>query len=162
MAVVGDESGTSGAGGPPPEPVKGSEESLPKRVLAEVRGWPRAILGMIVAAIIALLVAGTWAHFSGSDATGFHGFILGPTGTAVYQAPAVSSEQVGDLPANAGVVVVCTRKRGDPVVGPKRGGGTQVSRVWDKVRPDGSSKTLGFVPDALVKTGTTKPVEPAC
>jgi hypothetical protein len=116
---------------------------------------------MIVAAIIAVVVPGAWMHFSGSGANGFHAFILGPTGAAVHQGPTAASEQVGDLPSNAGVVVVCTRT-GDPVVGPRRGGGTLTTRIWDKVRPDGTSDVLGFVPDALVKTGTTNPVAPVC
>jgi hypothetical protein len=116
---------------------------------------------MIVAAIIALLVAGAWTTLSGSADTGFHGFILGAAGSAIHQGPTVSSKQVGDLPSGAGVAVVCTRTR-DAVVGPRHGGGTLTSRVWDKVRPDGSQDTLGFVPDALVKTGTINPVARVC
>ena len=116
---------------------------------------------MVVAAIIAVVVAGLWMHFSESADSGFHGFILGPSGTVVHTGPTVSSEQVGDLPSGAGVVVICT-KTGDAVVGPRHGGGTLTSRIWDKVRPDGSAEALRFVPDALVKTGTTNPVAHGC
>jgi hypothetical protein len=116
---------------------------------------------MIVAAVIGLVVAGVWTNLSGSGKSGFHGFILGPSGIAVHAGPTISSQQVADLPSGAGVVIVCTRT-GDAVVGPRHGGGTLTSRVWDQVRPDGSQDVLGFVPDALVKTGTTNPVAPGC
>lgn len=117
MAVVGDESGSNKAGAPSSDPVDAPDKSLLKRILHEVRRWPRAIVGMIVAGIIAVLVGLVWTHFSGSEAKGFPGFILGPSGTAVRQGPTVSSATVGNLAANTGVVVVCTRT-GDPVVGP--------------------------------------------
>jgi hypothetical protein len=161
MAVVGGDSGASGSGAAPPDPVTTPKKSLPERMRDEVGKWPRAVLGMIVAGVIALLVGLAWMHFTGSDATGFQGFILGSSGTAVHQGPTVSSEDVGQLQSGADVFVVCT-STGDAVVGPKHGGGTQTTRLWDKVRPNGSSETLGFVPDVLVKTGTTNPVAPHC
>jgi hypothetical protein len=161
MAAVGGDSGANGSDAAPPDAVATSNKSVPKRMFAEVRKWPRTVLGMIVAAIIAVVVAGLWMHFTGPDNTGFQGFILGPSGTAVHQGPTVSSDNVGQLQSGAGVLVVCT-STGDAVVGPKHGGGTQTTRLWDKVRPAGSSDTLGFVPDVLVKTGTTNPVAPHC
>jgi hypothetical protein len=160
-AVGGDGGGTSGSRAAPPHAKAASEKSLLQRFLAEVRGWPPAIVGMIVAAVIGLLLAGVWPTLFGPGSTGFHGFILGPSGTAVHRAPTLSSQQVGDLPSGAGVVVGCTTT-GDAVVGPRHGGGTLTSRIWDKVRPEGAETAVGFVPDALVKTGTIKPVAPAC
>jgi hypothetical protein len=44
----------------------------------------------------------------------------------------------------------------------RHGGGIIKTRVWDSIRTATSAGQLGFVPDALVETGSTKPTAHPC
>jgi hypothetical protein len=91
----------------------------------------------------------------------FRGFILRKPSLQIRSAPALSARIVGYLPFDAEVLIVCTAI-GDPVSGPRHGGGTLTTPVWDKVRTDNSSGPAGFVPDARVDTGTARPTAHSC
>jgi hypothetical protein len=91
----------------------------------------------------------------------FQGFILGQTGLEVRKTAMLSGSVVASLPPGTTVYIVCTAT-GDAVSGPRHGGGTLTTRIWDYIRTASSTGPLGFVPDAWVDTGTTKPVTRAC
>jgi hypothetical protein len=91
----------------------------------------------------------------------FQGYILGPTGLPVRKMPRLSGPIVATLQPGTNVFIVCTR-RGDAVTGPRHGGGIIKTRVWDSIRTATSAGQLGFVPDALVETGSTKPTAHPC
>ena len=91
----------------------------------------------------------------------FQGYILGQTGLPVRKIPRISGPIVATLPPGTTVFIVCT-KRGDAVTGPRHGGGIVKTRVWDSIRTATSPGQLGFVPDALVETGSTQPTARSC
>lgn len=89
-------------------------------------------------------------------------FILRRPNIEYRAAPRRSAQVLGYLPYNSPVYIVCTAT-GDPVTGPGRAGSAPITtRVWDRVRTERDGDDLGFVPDAWVKTGTTRPVARAC
>jgi hypothetical protein len=92
----------------------------------------------------------------------FRGFILRRPSIEVRARPKLSAQVVGYLPYDTPVYVVCTATS-DPVTGPGRAGSAPITtRVWDLVRTERGGDDLGFVPDAWVKTGTTRPVARSC
>jgi hypothetical protein len=92
----------------------------------------------------------------------FRGFVLRRPNVELRARPKLSAQALGYLPSNTPVYIVCTAT-GDPVTGPGRAGWAPVTtRVWDMVRTERGGDDLGFVPDMWVKTGTTRPVAPAC
>ena len=97
----------------------------------------------------------------GSLAGTFRGSVLRHPSLAVQQAPTLSAPVTGTLRYNSVVVIACT-SIGDLVSGPFGKGQLLATPVWDKVRTDPAGKVLGFVPDAWIRTGTTKPVAPGC
>jgi hypothetical protein len=104
------------------------------------------------------------APASGTPASGsmFRGFVLSRPSIEIRTEPELSSQVVGYLSYGTEVFIVCTAI-GDPVQGPGAGGGPSVTTpVWDKVRTRADDSDLGFVPDAWIKTGTTKPQAPGC
>ena len=90
--------------------------------------------------------------------TGFQGYLLGQTGIKVRDTPKVVGRIVAILPPGTTVFIACTKK-GDAVRGPRHGGGTITTLVWDYIR---AANRAGFVPDALVDTGSVKPVARSC
>ena len=90
----------------------------------------------------------------------YRAYVLAPnpglTGANVYAEPKLSSPLVGNLPVSSVVNIDCVSK-GDPVEGPGvQGQPRQSTDLWDKVRPEGDSSDLGFVPDAWINTNGTK------
>jgi hypothetical protein len=92
---------------------------------------------------------------------GFQAYILPQYGATVRVQPLDAATAVSVLPYNSAVTIVCTQM-GSAVTGPGPGTTTITSHLWDKVRANGSDEPIGFVPDALVKTGTTKPEAGPC
>lgn len=165
--VVLDEGSGTGSLGPKPAEGAGGAKSF-GRVYKLVGTWPRRAATFVaitfIGAVIAQFVPDVRHSLFGA-AQGFHGTILrppqGPQDVTIRDRPTNSSLNAGTLAPGSGVVIVCTA-HGDPVTGPGHGGGTLTSRIWDKVRTDTSNDPLGFVPDALVNTGTTKPEASGC
>lgn len=91
----------------------------------------------------------------------FQGAILGQTGVPVRKTAERSGSAVAVLQPGTPVFIVCT-KEGDAVAGPRHGGGTITTRVWDYIRTATSPGPLGFVPDALVNTYSMKPKGHSC
>lgn len=160
----------NGAGFAPPRPeAAGGDGSESSRRLHNLRGtWPRRVASFVavtvVGAVIVQFVPDIRHSLFGSD-SGFHGTILrpptGPPDVTIRDRPTNTSRNAGTLAPGVGVVIIC-KARGDPVIGPSHGSAVLTSRLWDKVRLDGGHELLGFVPDALVNTGTTNPEASGC
>lgn len=146
----------------------GDGAKTPRRLHKFLGTWPRRaatfVIVTVVGAVIAQFVPDVRNSVFPPD-RGFHATILrppdGPPDVRIRERPTNSSLNVGTLAPGTGVVILCTA-HGNSVTGPGHGGGTVTSRLWDKVQIDASNDLLGFVPDALVNTGTTKPEAPAC
>lgn len=99
---------------------------------------------------------------TGQPAALFRGFVLQEPSLEVRAEPVLSAAITGYLPHESEVFIVCTTIS-DPVLGPGAAGQAPISTpVWDKVRTSVDGPDVGFVPDALVKTGTAKPQARAC
>jgi len=91
----------------------------------------------------------------------FPGYVISDPSLQIRAVPRHSGHIVGYLAHDAEVIIVCTTI-GDPVTGPRHGGGQITTPVWDKVRTSTSAAAVGFVPDAWINTGRVRPVAPTC
>jgi tRNA A-37 threonylcarbamoyl transferase component Bud32 len=85
--------------------------------------------------------------------------LLGPA-LAVRQSPSLAAPVLGQLPVKTAAVIVCTAI-GD-AVSRTFGSHPITTPVWDGVRAHTAGRTLGFVPDAFMQTGSDGPVAPPC
>jgi hypothetical protein len=163
-----DEASTAPLSPPRLAAAGGDCAETPRRLHKFLGTWPRRaatfVTVTVVGAVIVQFVPDVRNSLVPPD-RGFHATILrppdGPPDVTIRERPTNSSPSAGTLAPGTGVVIVCT-SQGNPVTGPGHGGGTLTSRLWDKVQTDASNDPLGFVPDALVNTGTTKPEALAC
>jgi hypothetical protein len=106
------------------------------------------------------------SHDRAAGQTPYQAYVLAPkpglTGAPVYAAPNTSSRTVGNLAKDRTVYIDCVLK-GNPVEGPGvEGQPRQTTDLWDKIRPEGDTSDLGFMPDAWVNTNGTAPRAPFC
>jgi len=94
-----------------------------------------------------------------SPASYFQGSLL--KSVNVETTPSTTAPPASYLSVGTPVFIVCT-KNGDPVTGPRRGGGINRTNIWDYIQTSTSSKPVGYVPDVWVETGTTKRVAHPC
>ena len=140
----------------------------PRRLHKFLGTWPRRVATFVAVTVVGAVIVQFVPDVRNSlfpSERGFHATILrppeGPPDVTIRERPTILSASAGTLAPGTGVVIVCTA-HGTPVTGPSHGGGTLTSRLWDKVQTDASNDPLGFIPDALANTGTTKPEAPAC
>jgi uncharacterized protein YraI len=122
----------------------------PRRV---VRSRTLGALALVVTVASFVGVALTLAPTAASAATSAHGRILAKPCLDMHSFTSVSTSTTQCIPHDATIDIRCTDV-GDTVTGPYG-----ASMIWDVTTY--AAKT-GYVPDALVYTGTNNPVAPAC
>jgi serine/threonine-protein kinase len=161
----------------PPGVVPATEMPVARHEVKKGRAW---VLPTVIAVATALIVGGVGVTIglltkqdnaplppqvpdqTGQPAALFRGFVLQEPSLEVRAEPVLSAAITGYLPHESEVFIVCTTIS-DVVQGPGAAGGSPISTpVWDKVRTSVDGPDVGFVPDALVKTGTAEPRARAC
>ncbi|OBH33536.1 hypothetical protein A5692_14080 [Mycobacterium sp. E342] len=170
MAAVAQPPTTAPPEGSPTSAVKqGIGTLFRSKVESKGRRWDLKTIAITIAVFLTTVTAITalafliWGGKEGPSLS--HGHVMRPEGWTspdipIYAEPKRSSKVVGNVSAGTTVYIFCVTN-GESVVGPLDGVPTATS-LWNKVRTEEHGPNRGFMPDAWVDTGGSKPRANVC